>query len=643
MTDAIPQLSQAFFFSLFIDPPPWKRIAILSSRKPGYLFGILLLAVLCSSPQLFFVSLIVQNGRYDQFMPALLLQEWGRVQRDEDLVGDLWQDRFVHFGYHSQVNGAIPWTLKLIDPRTRVATTLTGETPGNWGPQVLVFGSRLWVIGNKSAVELVDGTFQPSSMVRPNLNPDEQQRLLLDGEPAFLRSSTPGFTIFTFNGTAWKRSYDLVLPDTVLIAGISINFKKARSAACINEGNRLHLFLDVEGRMLHHEGLQLRALAGPATANASLVESPVSALYAENMPADVAGWSVVNKTPMVGRALSLSYQEFPNHIGLLVDGKPAAIVVDTDDASAVVGHLFRFDNGHWSEFATQTFPFGTAIVRAAIYQDHQTSFVLATTSTGLLHLYEVDAKGIDFIPGTQTVQFRNFMAAHALVWAVTIRVMTLLLGGAYGLGATVLMWFYTRPDYGFGSQQVRLAGIVRRAIARLIDFGLIGLSTTVLMWWLTRDMDWLSLIEAMNLKVSHPTVESAIRIICVLILWLVVCEGLIVVAQARWGVTVGKWCCGLRVFQTSLRPCGIYRSLVREILLWVDACGLLCWTPGIASIALTDRRQRLGDIIGDTIVVTKSSMKQPPFRHDEPSKTAACGFPSPGAEVEALHETPNIC
>ncbi|HEY4263491.1 MAG TPA: hypothetical protein VGM98_25230 [Schlesneria sp.] len=59
----------------------------------------------------------------------------------------------------------------------------------------------------------------------------------------------------------------------------------------------------------------------------------------------------------------------------------------------------------------------------------------------------------------------------------------------------------------------KLAGIVRRAVARLIDLGLVGLSTSAPGWWLTRDMDWLSLIEAMNLKVSHPTVRSAIRMI----------------------------------------------------------------------------------------------------------------------------------
>lgn len=196
-------------------------------------------------------------------------------------------------------------------------------------------------------------------------------------------------------------------------------------------------------------------------------------------------------------------------------------------------------------------------------------------------------------------------------------VIALMLGGVYGLGASVLMWFYARPDYGFGLQQVKLAGIGRRAVARLIDLSLIGLSTALLAWWLTRGLDWLSLIEALNLKVAHPTVESATRIVGALIFWLVVCEGLMVVTQARWGLTVGKWCCGLRVLQPTLRPCGYARSLVRELILYVDACCFWCWTPGIASIAVTDHRQRLGDIIGDTIVVVASTMKQPRVGNDE--------------------------
>lgn len=578
----------------------------MSSRKPGYLLGIGFLAVICTLLQ--FVVFFLTSGDFVTRRPIWhrlhTLHNWGRVFREQDQISsdEFWQDRFVYLRYHGFRNGR---KLGLIDPRTRTATYLDGDIPDASGAQLLAFGSRLWLTGSQPASELIDGQFQSSSMVHPRIWLHEQQRFLLAGEPAFVEFATTRFTISTLSAGVWGISHELVLPDgqPTLIDGIPIDFKKASKATCINQGDRLHLFLEVEGRMLHHEGLELRAAVGSAASNVGLLEQPASALNAANTPADATGWTIVNKVPMQATGIFVGYSAMCNQFGLLVDGKPAAIVVDTSDASAMVGHLFRLENGQWSEFATQTFPFGTSAIRAVICQDHQTSFVLAKTSAGLVHLYEVKADGIQVVPNSQTLSFDSFVAWQSLTEGAALLMVVLVLGGIYGLGATILMWFYTRPDYGFGLQQMKLAPIVRRAIARLIDLGLIGLSTAALAWWLTRDMDWLSLIEALNLRVSHPTVESAKRIVCALMAWLVVCEGLIVVGQARWGLTVGKWCCDLRVFQTSMRPCGLARSLVRELMLWVDACGFLCWTPGITSIALTNHRQRLGDIIGDTIVV----------------------------------------
>jgi uncharacterized RDD family membrane protein YckC len=599
----------------------------VSSRKPGYLLGILILAVLCSLPHFIVViPALVEFVTYRRIPYQLqFLHNWGRVFREQDLISsaEFWQDRFVELRYLDVSNGAVIWKVGFIDPRTRTATYLNGKTPETLGPQALTFGSRLWVMGYEFGSELIDGQFQSSSMVHPRMWLHEQQRFLLAGEPAFVEFAAATFTISTLTAGGWGVSHELVLPDSqpTTIDGIPIDFKKASKATCINQGDRLHLFLDVEGRLLHHEGLELRA----AASNVGLPDQPVSALNAANKPADVTGWTVVNKVPMQATGTFVGYPAFSNKFGMFVEGKPAAIVVDTADASAVVGHLFRLENGQWSEFATQTFPFGTSVIRAVTRQDHQSSFVLAKTSAGLAHLYEVTADGIQVIPRSQTLSFDSFMAWQSLTEGAATLVVILLLGGIYALGATILMGFYTRPDYGFGWQQVKLAPILRRALARSIDLGLIGLSTVALAWWLTRDMDWLSLIEALNLKVSHPAVESATRIVCTLLLWLVVCEGLIVVAQARWGLTVGKWCCDLRVHQTSMRPCGLARSLVRELLLYVDACSFLCWTPGITSIALTDHRQRLGDIIGDTIVVAKPTMTQPQSRNDEAEKSAAGG------------------
>ena len=79
------------------------------------------------------------------------------------------------------------------------------------------------------------------------------------------------------------------------------------------------------------------------------------------------------------------------------------------------------------------------------------------------------------------------------------------------------------------------------------------------------------------------------------------------VTQAKWEITPGKWLCRLRTVRTSLRPCGFARSLAREIVFFVDCGNFICWTPGILSIALTDHRQRLGDLVADTIVVEKGA------------------------------------
>jgi uncharacterized RDD family membrane protein YckC len=76
-----------------------------------------------------------------------------------------------------------------------------------------------------------------------------------------------------------------------------------------------------------------------------------------------------------------------------------------------------------------------------------------------------------------------------------------------------------------------------------------------------------------------------------------------VVTQARYGVTPGKLLCGLRVVRTTLRPCGMARALLRDLLLLIDTAFLLNLVPGITSILTTGCRQRLGDLAADTIVV----------------------------------------
>ena len=184
----------------------------------------------------------------------------------------------------------------------------------------------------------------------------------------------------------------------------------------------------------------------------------------------------------------------------------------------------------------------------------------------------------------------------------------LVLGCIIGLGTWFLMWWYTKSDYGFGVQNVTLASLGWRGLARLMDLGLIVLSMVAIGWAMTRGFDWLTLFEALNLRVDHPTKHVAARVASILAVWLVVVVVSLLVTQANWGVTPGKWLCGLRTLRTTLKPCGFARSLAREVVMCVDACNFLCWTPGIVSIALTDCRQRLGDLVADTLVVEVRSL-----------------------------------
>ncbi|MDB5346616.1 MAG: domain containing protein [Schlesneria sp.] len=582
-------LSDFVFCSL-----PFKRIAIVSSRKPGYLLGILLLAALCTAPHLIVAFNLATEAALMRQLPFQFNLDWNRVVQKGSRMSHtpFARDRFYYISHR--------WNLQAIDPSTRNEASLNIDVRGG-AFRILTFGSRLWLVGSTEAHELIDGTFQSSTMSIPNPWVADQQRFLLDGEPVLIAKSGLQFAISTFEAGAWVVTQDLLLPDSqreIVINDMPLNFQKATQAICINQGDRVHLFLEVDGWMLYREGLDLQAVTGTSARRVSLPEEPVSALNAANMEGGPAVWTLINKVSIadVGNNFTFRNRSSGNKFGLLLNGQPAALIVDGSDPATMVGHLFRFDGRQWTEFATQTFPFGTAAIRTVVSQDDQTSFIVATTSTGVVHAYEVDAAGVRPTPGNREVAIVSVELSHLLLNAAVVLLIVSILGGFLGVGTAFLMWFYTRPDYEFGMQRIRLARIFGRGAARLIDLALIGLSTAALAWWLTRHLDWLSLAEAVNLRLPHPAVQSATRTVWTLIVWLITCEALLVIGQARWGLTIGKWCCGIRTLQTSLRPCGFARSLVRELIFWVDVCGLLCWTPGVVSIALTDRRQRLSPI-----------------------------------------------
>ena len=590
----------------------------MSSRKPGYLIGVIVLALVTSAIQ---IANVLGTGadayRYGSWptwqLPPIPGTSRAVVYGNNILThSTFWQDQFI-YGYHRWhfTNGTLELMVNAISPESGELTTLDITVAGRSGFQLMAFGERLWLVGDKASYEVIEGAAQPATFVAPRLWLTDGQRLLLNGEAAYL-SDLNGFIpiqVSTFRNGAWGHEQDVLLPSRY--RDLRLHSQQSTHLTCLNQGDRIHVFLHNDGRLFYREGLELRPadisvnpFSGQVVSVTKWNDEPASALRPVNFDGEPVGWSLVREEPNVKptRGVIYSHQDL---FGMLVGGQPAAMFVEDDQDGSPVGKFYRFDGTNWSEFATQTFPFGSNQFRAVSCRDGEKAYIVATTTTGVGQVYAVEATGIRATKGAS--QLTNQAIQQLLIFGM-IPVAMLGLGCLLGLGTWILMCQYTRADYGFGVQNVTLASLGWRGCARLIDLGLIVLSMVAIGWAMTRGFDWLTFFEALNLHVDHPTKHVAARAASILAVWLVVVVLSLLVVQARWGLTPGKWLCGLRTLRTTLKPCGFARSLAREVVLAVDACNFLCWAPGIVCIAFTDCRQRLGDLVADTIVVEVRSL-----------------------------------
>jgi uncharacterized RDD family membrane protein YckC len=194
-----------------------------------------------------------------------------------------------------------------------------------------------------------------------------------------------------------------------------------------------------------------------------------------------------------------------------------------------------------------------------------------------------------------------------------------------GFAAWIIQRRWLNLMFQTGNATVELASIPRRAFAKAFDLVLLGIlgfySITshpeAIAWWIsviscfdstqmsglnralsgaTTNSFYSQMLEALSELLSVPINISILGAAIVLFV-------VQVFLQARWGITIGKWICKIRTVRTTLRPCGVARSLLRELLLVVDTVFFLSWVPGVIAILWTDASQRIGDHWADTIVV----------------------------------------
>ena len=70
--------------------------------------------------------------------------------------------------------------------------------------------------------------------------------------------------------------------------------------------------------------------------------------------------------------------------------------------------------------------------------------------------------------------------------------------------------------------------------------------------------------------------------------------------EGTYGQTVGKRVLGIVVVKADGSPCDMKASVIRNVLRIVD--GLFVYLVGLIVILVTDDDQRVGDLVGDTVV-----------------------------------------
>ena len=607
----------------------------MSSRQPVYLIVVLLLAIVCSAPQFLFFGLMGMQAYQRQDWPFLAVPGFGTNVNYGNVRSSVpfWQDQFIFItpeqdgNYDLRCYGFDPETGKQAAAAMNLSYLAQPPASDHIYPQFLPFGDRLWLMDFQNGTsgksyEIIKGELQRSPALFPTSWPPNGPRFLLNGEPAIITKFGNGFAIYTIQAGTWTITESVLLPDfdrDWTLGTATFNLRGVAQLTCLNHGGQIHVFLRVDGLLLYRQGLELTPISTTFSLLGQQIvqegdssSAPVSAMRPTNTDSQIEGWTIIRDKNLLVAALPDSVKNVPVDGAMLVGGQPAAMIVEKDSADETTGFLYRFNGHEWSQLATQKFPFGSQSFRAVVCRDEQRSYFVAITSWGIAPVYAVEENGIRPADRGRRYGFWLGTVVIYLVWPA----ISLVLGIVLGTSVWFFMWRYTKSDYEFGNRAARLASLGRRGLARLIDLALIVSSTAGLGWVLTIGIDWNTLAEALNLHIDHPVVSAVKRVTMILGLWLAVVVILLLVVQGRWGLSPGKWYCGLRTLRTTLMPCGFARSLAREIVFCVDACNFLCWAPGILSIALTECRQRLGDLVADTIVVEA----QPFRRQNSPQR-----------------------
>lgn len=556
--------------------------------KLGYIFGMIFLTLAAFAlhiivPWAIVIALHWPVDLYDIFKTSVA----------EGKNATVWQGQLcVPSMLVSPTNpGLMQLRLTRVDLRTKALHEM--DLPGIGTDLKLVQdGSVLWGLSGSDVIRIEGNNAQKIST---GITLKNEHPFLYDGQLAVILESKnvldelPKSYLHVWTGSAWKNIGQVLLPPIVDKDDLTANADAARKLpvtvpfdgtadiAVVNFEGRPHLFCSDGTTVLYSPHLEL------------IPVDTASAIAPENAPATVPQWMFVG--------LFANFQAGADAQGLLVINPKTSTFAGPTNITSVL----RLVDDAWKEVFEITEK-GYSIERT-LTTDGQKAYLVSQTFRETLSVAAIEGNGsqtsqVSVNSGTIMNRFQKTMPYVSWVgWVVLL---------IYALLVTRLMNAYCTNQYEYGDMTVELASFVRRALAKVFDllliFGPIMLAQWVFIGSQAQQQEWYA--ELFGGGEVRKAVMLGLGFTCYLFAWLV---GLSI-SEGLWGVSPGKWLLGLRVFGTTLKPCGFFRAALREIFMLID--GFICcsWLPGVFAMTLTSCRQRLGDLISDTIVVRKRKL-----------------------------------
>ena len=176
--------------------------------------------------------------------------------------------------------------------------------------------------------------------------------------------------------------------------------------------------------------------------------------------------------------------------------------------------------------------------------------------------------------------------------------------------------------------QLPLAGIGSRFIALLVDMLIwfAGFLVLVILFAVFAPG-----VEAFS-KISAQWGVALVIFIVFLLFW-----GYFTLFEAFWnGRTPGKRVARIRVIQRSGRAIGLFESMARNLVRYIDMQPFPFYAVGVIAIFVTRQHQRLGDLAAGSLVVRDRAVEEPAWS-DSGARTFTAQSFAPSAPAPEPH------